>query len=79
MREAARLQTFEDEFTFLTSVGTQNLTTNIGIGLDMIGEAVPPLLAEATARIAQALLAKPEGKEGDPQQVGFHAELENVT
>ncbi len=35
MREAARLQSFADEFTFLTSVGTRNLTTNIGIGLDI--------------------------------------------
>src|SRR5262249_51700865 len=42
MREAARLQSFDDEFTFFTSVRTRNLTTNIGVGLDMIGEAVPP-------------------------------------
>jgi DNA-cytosine methyltransferase len=61
MREAARLQSFEDEFTFLTSVGTKDLTTNIGVGLDMIGEAVPPLLAEAIARSVQGLLTKAEG------------------
>jgi DNA (cytosine-5)-methyltransferase 1 len=57
MREAARLQSFEDEFTFLTSADAKDLTTNIGVGLDMIGEAVPPLLAEAVARQVQMLLA----------------------
>lgn len=56
MREAARLQSFEDEFTFFTSVGTRAITTNIGIGLDMIGEAVPPLVAQAIAREAEDLL-----------------------
>ncbi|MDR3549086.1 MAG: DNA cytosine methyltransferase [Candidatus Pacebacteria bacterium] len=56
IREAARLQSFEDEFTFLTSSNGKDLTTNIGVGLDMIGEAVPPLLAEAIARKALELL-----------------------
>ncbi len=48
MREAARLQSFDDGFTFFTSPeGTD--TDNIGVGLDMIGEAVPPVLAKAVA------------------------------
>jgi DNA (cytosine-5)-methyltransferase 1 len=63
MREAARLQSFEDEFTFITSVGTRGLTTNIGVGLDMIGEAVPPLLSQAIAREVRTLLAAQESTE----------------
>lgn len=47
MREAARLQSFDDDFTFYTSDIPAKKTENIGIGLDMIGEAVPPLLAQA--------------------------------
>lgn len=50
MREAARLQSFDDAFTFYTS-DKKSVTENIGIGLDMIGEAVPPLLAKAVAEI----------------------------
>lgn len=49
MREAARLQSFDDAFTFYTSNKDGKETENIGIGLDMIGEAVPPLLAQAIA------------------------------
>jgi DNA-cytosine methyltransferase len=49
MREAARLQSFDDDFKFVTSAKDDDETNNIGIGLDMIGEAVPPLLAEAFA------------------------------
>jgi DNA (cytosine-5)-methyltransferase 1 len=49
MREAARLQSFDDAFTFVTSEKRGAETETIGIGLDMIGEAVPPLLAEAIA------------------------------
>ena len=56
MREAARLQSFEDEFTFLTSINGRDLTTNIGVGLDMIGEAVPPLLAKSIAEKCAVLL-----------------------
>lgn len=56
MREAARLQSFDDAFTFITDAKKSNHTTNIGVGLDMIGEAVPPLLGEAFAHeIARAL------------------------
>lgn len=47
MREAARLQSFDDAFTFYTSDDPARRTENIGVGLDMIGEAVPPLLARA--------------------------------
>ena len=50
MREAARLQSFDDAFTFYTSNDEQKITANMGVGLDMIGEAVPPLLAEAIAK-----------------------------
>lgn len=47
MREAARLQSFDDAFTFYTSDDPNKTTENIGVGIDMIGEAVPPLLARA--------------------------------
>ncbi|MGC0972225.1 DNA cytosine methyltransferase [Pantoea allii] len=49
MREAARLQSFDDNFRFLTSINDETDTTRIGIGMDMIGEAVPPLLSQAIA------------------------------
>lgn len=49
MREAARLQSFDDAFKFYTSDDSKKETENIGVGLDMIGEAVPPLLARAIA------------------------------
>ena len=56
MREAARLQSFEDDFRFITSANEEDDTSTIGVGMDMIGEAVPPLLGEAFARrIASAL------------------------
>lgn len=55
MREAARIQSFEDDFCFITSA-TRDDTATIGVGMDMIGEAVPPLLGEAFARqVAGAL------------------------
>jgi len=47
MREAARLQSFDDAFTFYTADNASKRTENIGVGLDMIGEAVPPQLARA--------------------------------
>jgi len=56
MREAARLQSFEDDFTFLTSNNGRGLTTNIGVGIDMIGEAVPPFLSKAIAQEIETLL-----------------------
>jgi DNA (cytosine-5)-methyltransferase 1 len=49
MREAARLQSFDDDFRFITSVEDETDTTRVGIGMDMIGEAVPPLLSQAIA------------------------------
>jgi DNA (cytosine-5)-methyltransferase 1 len=49
MREAARLQSFDDDFKFVTSKHDELCTSRIGIGMDMIGEAVPPLLAKAIA------------------------------
>ena len=49
IREAARLQSFDDAFEFITSDDKKKWSENIGIGLDMIGEAVPPLLAKAIA------------------------------
>lgn len=51
MREAARLQSFDDAFTFYTSDKPDKQTENIGVGLDMIGEAVPPLLSKAIGEI----------------------------
>jgi DNA (cytosine-5)-methyltransferase 1 len=51
MREAARLQSFDDAFTFLTSNTVGKLTSNVGVGMDMIGEAVPPLLAQRIADV----------------------------
>lgn len=47
MREAARLQSFDDAFKFITSDLENRETESIGVGLDMIGEAVPPILAKA--------------------------------
>lgn len=47
MREAARLQSFDDAFSFITSEVGQNDPRSLGVGFDMIGEAVPPLLARA--------------------------------
>ena len=49
MREAARLQSFDDDFRFVTSMTDDNDTTRIGLGMDMIGEAVPPNLSQAIA------------------------------
>ncbi|CAM8668277.1 Dcm Site-specific DNA methylase [Comamonadaceae bacterium] len=49
MREAARLQSFDDDFRFVTSMTNENETARVGIGMDMIGEAVPPNLSQAIA------------------------------
>lgn len=56
MREAARLQSFDDDFRFITAPNNDDETNRIGVGIDMIGEAVPPLLAEAIARHIASLL-----------------------
>lgn len=61
MREAARLQSFDDDFRFVTSMTDDNDTTRIGIGMDMIGEAVPPNLSQAIAmHLATQLDARSE-------------------
>lgn len=49
MREAARLQSFDDDFRFVTSMTDDSNTSRIGVGMDMIGEAVPPNLSQAIA------------------------------
>lgn len=49
MREAARLQSFDDDFRFITSESDESDTARIGVGMDMIGEAVPPMLSQAIA------------------------------
>lgn len=67
MREAARLQSFDDDFTFITSA-TRDETTTIGVGMDMIGEAVPPLLGEAFARRVSAALSELEQGDSTPLQ-----------
>src|SRR5439155_14716451 len=56
MREAARLQSFPDDFAFITSTEGPPDTSNAGVALDMIGEAVPPLMAESLARHIACLL-----------------------
>jgi DNA (cytosine-5)-methyltransferase 1 len=60
MREAARLQSFDDAFTFYTSDDPKKVTENIGVGLDMIGEAVPPLLGTAIGEAVAAHLDEME-------------------
>lgn len=58
MREAARLQSFDDDFRFITSFNDDD-TSRIGVGMDMIGEAVPPNLSQAIAEhLASELDAK---------------------
>lgn len=49
MREAARLQSFDDDFRFITSDDDTMDSERIGVGMDMIGEAVPPMLSKAIA------------------------------
>ncbi len=51
IREAARLQSFDDAFTFITSDESEKSRESTSVGLDMIGEAVPPLLAKAIAEV----------------------------
>ena len=67
MREAARLQSFHDGFIFKSSEWQQ---------LKQIGNAVPPLLANALGSLTQALLAavsdgsvRPKGKRKSPVPV----------
>lgn len=66
MREAARLQSFDDDFKFITSAIDTSETSRSGVGMDMVGEAVPPLMAKAIAdHIALALEGAPSnGQKG---------------
>ena len=69
VREAARLQSFHDGFVFKSSEWQQ---------LKQIGNAVPPLLAYAAARMAKSVLEAAEGKVeelGEPIQATFLAAL----
>jgi DNA (cytosine-5)-methyltransferase 1 len=69
MREAARLQSFEDDFCFITSA-VRDETSAMSVGMDMIGEAVPPLVGEAFARrTAATLIAANETKQDLPELV----------
>ena len=70
MREAARLQSFEDDFCFVTSA-TREDTATIGVGMDMIGEAVPPLLGEAFGRRVAAALMEESSEEAVWEVAGF--------
>lgn len=72
MREAARLQSFEDDFRFITSPNRDD-TGTIGMGMDMIGEAVPPLLGEAFARRIAAALEEAEIADGAPPLQRYRA------
>lgn len=56
VREAARLQSFDDDFKFITSADDITNTGKIGVAMDMIGEAVPPVLAKAIASSIARLL-----------------------
>lgn len=70
MREAARLQSFDDAFTFYTSDDPNKTTENIGVGLDMIGEAVPPLLARAIGETVAAHLNEHKQETKDRKTIG---------
>lgn len=59
VREAARLQSFHDGFVFKSSEWQQ---------LKQIGNAVPPLLAYAAARMAKSVLEATEGKMEELQE-----------
>jgi DNA (cytosine-5)-methyltransferase 1 len=64
MREAARLQSFDDDFRFVTSMTDDNDTARIGVGMDMVGEAVPPNLSQA---IAAHLAAQLDARAASPK------------
>jgi len=65
VREAARLQTFDDDFVFPGGMGDQ---------YKMIGNAVPPIFAEALARSVLILL-----KEGKIAPKGGHDRLSCIS
>lgn len=72
MREAARLPSFPDAFKFITSPTDPERSTDIAIGMDMIGEAGPPLLS---SRIAAEVLTRLDahGAERHPCSGGLAA------
>lgn len=73
MREAARLQSFDDDFRFITSDNDSLDTMRIGIGMDMIGEAVPPALTHAIANhLADQLDARQAGLADDQQPIAVN-------
>lgn len=78
MREAARLQSFDDDFRFITSPTDSNTTNTIGVGMDMIGEAVPPLLGEAFARLACDQLDRHNQKAPTTTQVVRYASAQQL-
>ncbi len=59
MREAARIQSFPDDYVFLGSIGFQQ---------QQVADAVPPKLAEA---VAQALLAANRRARRAPTKMRF--------
>jgi DNA (cytosine-5)-methyltransferase 1 len=71
MREAARLQTFQDDFAFITSPEGSKDTVSIGVGMDMIGEAVPPHFALVLAEHVACLLSGNPAPESEFQMALF--------
>lgn len=57
-REAARLQSFPDSFKFITHEDDTMKTNRLSIALDMIGEAVAPLLSKQIAHTVLEVLEK---------------------
>lgn len=57
-REAARLQSFPDSFKFITHEDDISKTNRLSIALDMIGEAVAPLLSKQIAKKVLEALEK---------------------
>jgi DNA (cytosine-5)-methyltransferase 1 len=55
VREAARLQSFPDDYVFVGSIGFQQ---------QQVGDAMPPLLAQAVARSLLEKLSQRDGKAG---------------
>lgn len=70
MREAARLQSFDDDFRLVTSESDNGDTATVGIGMDMIGEAVPPLLSKAIATHLAAQLDARDASAKDKEESG---------
>lgn len=75
MREAARIQSFDDDFRFITSDNDNMDTARIGVGMDMIGEAVPPALSQA---IATHLAAQLDAHGTAPKQLQGKSTQEKI-